>query len=176
MVGMAKVGESENARLRGPRFALSKFTAPRPVSRLANLALHRSPRDASRVVRRALGAAEAEGYVQTVLDTAPQLLGHVSANPDLYPHSDSRSTLVAAYLDARALARSHPRENAAVSLTDAELRVLAKLAEHLTYSQTASELYVSVNTVKTHVKNAYMKLGVTSRGEAISRATALELL
>ncbi len=143
----------------------------------ANLALLRSPRDAPHLVRHALRAAQQQGYVQTVLDTAPRLLDHVSSNPGLYPHPDQRSALVAAYLDARTQTRLTTREATPVQLlTDAELRVLAKLAEHLTYSQTASELYVSVNTVKTHVRNAYMKLGVTSRGSAISRATALELL
>jgi LuxR family transcriptional regulator, maltose regulon positive regulatory protein len=143
----------------------------------ANVALLQSPRDAPHLVRPALRAAQQQGYVQTVLDTAPQLLAHVSSNPGLYPHPDQRSALVAAYLDARTQGRMTVREATPVQLlTDAELRVLTKLAEHLTYSQTASELYVSVNTVKTHVRNAYMKLGVTSRGSAISRATALELL
>jgi LuxR family maltose regulon positive regulatory protein len=40
----------------------------------------------------------------------------------------------------------------------------------------ASELFVSVNTVKTHLKAIYRKLDVADRREAVSRARALELL
>ena len=76
----------------------------------------------------------------------------------------------------RTLGRWRPRETAAVSLTDAELRVLAELAENLTYSQTASELYVSLNTIKTHVRSIYLKLGSGSREEAVAAARGRGLL
>ncbi len=143
----------------------------------ANLTLVRSPADAPHVIRRALDAAHRLGYIQTVLDTAPQVLDHVSSNRDLYPHSEALAALVPAYREARAVTRGSPVETTrGQPLTDAEIRVLAKLAENLTYSQAASELYVSINTVKTHLKHAYMKLGVTSRRSAISRAMTLELI
>ena len=117
------------------------------------------------------------GILQTVLDTAPQILDHVSSNRDLYPHSEALAALIPAYRDARAVTRGSSLEmTRGQPLTDAEIRVLAKLAENLTYSQAASELYVSINTVKTHLKHAYMKLGVTSRRSAISRAMTLELI
>ena len=54
--------------------------------------------------------------------------------------------------------------------------MLTKLAEHYTYRRDRTELYVSINTVKTHVHHAYTKLGVSSRSAAISRATVLGLL
>ncbi len=143
----------------------------------ANLSLIRSPADAPHVIRQALDAAHRLGYLQTVLDTAPQVLDHVSANRDLYPHSEALATLIPAYREARAVTRGSSLDAArGQPLTDAEIRVLAKLAENLTYSQATSELYVSINTVKTHLKHAYMKLGVTSRRSAISRATTLELI
>jgi LuxR family maltose regulon positive regulatory protein len=85
--------------------------------------------------------------------------------------------MLAAHLDAQAATGSRPRGTAPVQpLTDAELRVLAKLAEHLSYSEAAAELFVSLNTVKTHVSHAYTKLGVTSRREAIARVAALGLI
>ena len=43
------------------------------------------------------------------------------------------------------------------------MRVLEKLSERLTYTEIAADLYLSLNTVKTHLRHAYMKLGVTSR-------------
>lgn len=54
--------------------------------------------------------------------------------------------------------------------------MLEMLPERLTYTEMASELYVSPNTVKTHLRHAYLKLGVTSRTSAIKRATTLGIL
>ena len=54
--------------------------------------------------------------------------------------------------------------------------MLEKLAERLTYAEMAAELYLSLNTVKTHLRRTYMKLGVTSRSAAVKRATSLGIL
>jgi LuxR family maltose regulon positive regulatory protein len=61
-------------------------------------------------------------------------------------------------------------------LTDAEIRVLEKLPQRLTYVDMASDLHLSLNTVKTHLRHTYMKLGVTSRSSAVKRAASLGLL
>jgi LuxR family transcriptional regulator, maltose regulon positive regulatory protein len=47
---------------------------------------------------------------------------------------------------------------------------------HLSISEIASELYVSRNTVKTHIRHLYEKLGTHGRGQAVTRARALGLL
>ena len=60
-------------------------------------------------------------------------------------------------------------------LTPAELRIL-KLLPTSTYVQMAANLYISRNTVKTHLRSIYHKLGVASRSEAIERAVDLCLL
>jgi LuxR family maltose regulon positive regulatory protein len=65
---------------------------------------------------------------------------------------------------------------AAEPLTDSETRVLAYLPTHLTASEIAGELYVSVTTVKTHMSHLYAKLGSHRRAEAVDRARALGLL
>jgi LuxR family maltose regulon positive regulatory protein len=57
-----------------------------------------------------------------------------------------------------------------------ELDVLRHLSDMLTTEEIATEMYVSVNTVKTHLKSIYRKLAVTRRGEAVRRAHHLELL
>jgi len=62
-----------------------------------------------------------------------------------------------------------------VPLTEAESRVL-KLLPTSSYQQIAATLYVSRNTVKTHVRSVYQKLGAASRSEAIRRAIDLRLL
>ena len=56
-------------------------------------------------------------------------------------------------------------------LSVAELRVLDQLATtHLTQPDIAAELHLSLNTVKSHVRSIYIKLGVASREEAILAA------
>jgi LuxR family transcriptional regulator, maltose regulon positive regulatory protein len=64
----------------------------------------------------------------------------------------------------------------AEELTDSETRVLRYLPTHLTGPEIASELFLSVNTVSTHTRHLYAKLGVHNRHEAVDRARALGLL
>jgi ATP/maltotriose-dependent transcriptional regulator MalT len=61
-------------------------------------------------------------------------------------------------------------------LTDRELEVLRLVAAGLSTREAASRLFVSFNTVHTHLRTIYQKLGVGSRAEAISRATEMGLL
>jgi len=61
-------------------------------------------------------------------------------------------------------------------LTDSETRVLRYLATHLSAREIGVELSVSANTVKTHVRHLYQKLGAHSRHEAVHRARAAGLL
>jgi LuxR family maltose regulon positive regulatory protein len=61
------------------------------------------------------------------------------------------------------------------ALTDREREVLRLLSTELSGPEIARQLYVSVNTVKTHTKRIYDKLGVHSRYEAIERAQQLGL-
>jgi LuxR family transcriptional regulator, maltose regulon positive regulatory protein len=61
-------------------------------------------------------------------------------------------------------------------LSERELAVLRLLASKLSQREIAAELYVSFNTVKTHTRAIFRKLGATSRAEAIERARELGLL
>jgi LuxR family transcriptional regulator, maltose regulon positive regulatory protein len=61
-------------------------------------------------------------------------------------------------------------------LSGSELRVLRYLPTNLTTPEIAAELYVSHNTVKTHVRNLYIKLGTHRRAEAVEFARDLGLL
>jgi LuxR family transcriptional regulator, maltose regulon positive regulatory protein len=58
----------------------------------------------------------------------------------------------------------------------AELAVLQCLATGLSRREIAAQLYISLNTVKTHTRELYRKLGATSRADAVARAEALGLL
>jgi LuxR family maltose regulon positive regulatory protein len=63
-----------------------------------------------------------------------------------------------------------------LTLTAAELRVLRMLPTHLSLPAIAKQLFVSPNTVKTHVRALYRKLDASSRSEAVSQAAAAGLL
>jgi ATP/maltotriose-dependent transcriptional regulator MalT len=60
--------------------------------------------------------------------------------------------------------------------TAAELTVLQCLATGLSRREIGAELYISLNTVKTHTRELYRKLGASSRAEAVAKAEALGLL
>jgi len=61
-------------------------------------------------------------------------------------------------------------------LSASELRVLRYLPTNLTRTEIARALYVSVNTVNTHMRNIYSKLGAHDRSSAVQRASELRLL
>ena len=87
--------------------------------------------------------------------------------------------LVAAFL-LRAIARDEPDAAGpawgGLALTRGETRVLRYLPTNLSAREIADELYVSVNTVKTHQRHLYQKLGASGRSQAVERARALGLL
>jgi LuxR family maltose regulon positive regulatory protein len=61
-------------------------------------------------------------------------------------------------------------------LSDRELEVLHLIAQDLSYQEIAEQIMVSLNTVRTHVKNIYSKLMVHKRSEAVAKARELNLL
>jgi len=61
-------------------------------------------------------------------------------------------------------------------LSPSELRVLRYLPTNMTRPEIARELYVSINTVNTHIRNIYSKLGTRRRSSAVQRARELRIL
>jgi LuxR family maltose regulon positive regulatory protein len=61
-------------------------------------------------------------------------------------------------------------------LSPSELRVLRFLPTNMTRPEIARELYLSINTVNTHIRNIYAKLGARGRSSAVQRARELRLL
>jgi LuxR family maltose regulon positive regulatory protein len=76
--------------------------------------------------------------------------------------------------------RTNVRKAADVSLadelSDSELAVLRLLPTQLSNREIGEELFVSVNTVKTHVRSIYAKLRASSREQAVGRAREIGLL
>jgi len=61
-------------------------------------------------------------------------------------------------------------------LSEREREVLRHVSGMLSTAEVAAEMYISVNTVKTHLRSIYRKLAATHRGEAVRRARQLELI
>ncbi len=61
-------------------------------------------------------------------------------------------------------------------LTESETRVLRYLPTNLSAPEIAAELYLSLNTIRTHMRHLYSKLGVHTRAEAVERARVFGLL
>jgi LuxR family transcriptional regulator, maltose regulon positive regulatory protein len=64
----------------------------------------------------------------------------------------------------------------AALLTESELAVLRFLPSHMTNQEIAESLFLSINTIKTHLSSVYRKLGVANRRQAIAQGRRLELL
>jgi LuxR family transcriptional regulator, maltose regulon positive regulatory protein len=137
---------------------------------------------------RALTLAEREGYIRLVVDEGPAMahLLREAAARGIRP--EYTGTLLAAFprTEARGLraeslepARSvlSPQSSALVEpLSEREFDVLRLLGTDLSGPDIARELMVSLNTLRTHTKNIYDKLGVNSRRAAVHRAEELKLL
>jgi LuxR family maltose regulon positive regulatory protein len=63
-----------------------------------------------------------------------------------------------------------------VELSERELMILRLLASELSQREIASELYVSFNTVKSHTRSVFRKLGVANRAAAVARGRELALI
>lgn len=127
-----------------------------------------------RSVEQALTLGEGERFRQrfTLPGIRPLLVSH-------FEQMTSHRPFIAQLLDAWSRTPA-PREVAALhaveSLSERERIVLRYLPSRLSAGEIAGELYVSVHTVKTHMRHIYRKLGATSRREAVDRARALDLL
>jgi LuxR family transcriptional regulator, maltose regulon positive regulatory protein len=86
------------------------------------------------------------------------------------------AALAALGVDGEAAVLAAEPEPLVEPLTERELAVLAELPTMRTNEEIARELYVSINTVKSHLMHLYRKLGVSSRRDAVRRARELGLI
>ena len=70
----------------------------------------------------------------------------------------------------------HPAPIIVEPLSDREREVLRLLSAMLSTAEIGTEMYISVNTVKTHLRSIYRKLSAARRGEAVRRARELKLI
>ena len=122
-------------------------------------------------LREALARAEREGYVRSFLDAEP------TVTDLLRPLGGTSDGHAAQILGSGRSPQLRHRSRAADpdELSDRELDVLRLLRSDLSGPDVARELHVSLNTLRTHTKHIYTKLGATNRREAVTRAAELGL-
>jgi len=160
--------------------ALDDLTPRHAIVRLlvlAAAAIERHDASAANILGGALHAARAQGFLNTIVTTAPQVTRHlVEHAAQLEPDPFTRDLIVAArQMQASQAGPVRHGPLLAEPLTAAEQRIL-KLLPESTYLQLADTLYISRNTVKTHLRSIYHKLGATSRAQALERAADLRLI
>lgn len=130
-----------------------------------------SPAEAEAHLLEAVGTASAHGLVQTVASAGPEVVEAIERLAWRVPPSWlARLRRVPA--NGSVLSSAALRERAR-SLTDRQLGILRMLPSRLTLREVADELYISVNTLKFHLKIIYRELGCGSRAEAAELARAL---
>ena len=124
-------------------------------------------------LERALVLAEPEGYVRIFVDEGPPMAALLAAAADRGTSPDYVRRLASS---SDAEVRVAPKQDLIEPLSERELEVLRLLGSDLSGPDIARELVVSLNTVRTHTKSIYAKLGVNSRRAAVRRADELGLL
>ena len=139
--------------------------------------------EALAALERALALAEPEGYARVFIDQGEAMAALLS-QVDILPAYVGR--LLAA-LENETTAEQRTTEEPALSpgldqsslvepLSERELELLRLIAAGMTNRAIAESLMVSVNTVKTHARSIYGKLGVRNRTQAAARARELGLI
>jgi LuxR family transcriptional regulator, maltose regulon positive regulatory protein len=132
-------------------------------------------RAANDSAERALAVAETDRLIFPFVMTGSRDL--LEAIPR---HATAHAALLIDILDVMRGSSIDPRDRPVAppvqDLTEMELRVLRFLPTNLSRQEIARELYLSVHTVNTHVRNIYTKLDAGDRSTAVKRARELRLL
>ncbi|WP_371688644.1 LuxR C-terminal-related transcriptional regulator [Micromonospora sp. KC207] len=134
-------------------------------------------RRAGRILERILELAAAEGFRRPFTRAEPGVRDLLAAHLDSgTAHWPTVSDLVRVTEEPPARPDPDPDRALDEPLTERELTILRYLQSILSNVEIAAELSLSVNTVKTHVRNIYRKLDATRRREAVRRARELHLI
>jgi LuxR family maltose regulon positive regulatory protein len=131
---------------------------------------------AAALARRALRTAGREELRTALSIGSPWLSAYVERHPDLLRlHGDLVAPLDGSRPPRQVTEGAAAGGIAPEPLTNRELQVLCRLGQLATTSEIAADLFVSANTVKTHVKSLFLKLAVNRRADAVRRGRELGL-
>lgn len=137
--------------------------------------------EAQRIMDQALSFAEEEGYVRPFCSNVFifPLLCEMKQNSSRFQQSSVLSRMIVASNTGDAGQGGPAKRRDAHTggeLTERELEILRLLAVGRRYKEIAQDLFVSMDTVKTHMRHIFEKLDVDSRVKAVNRARSLRLL
>lgn len=178
---MVRLAAARAAMCTGDHAAATAFCAPmtgrhgsetrvrlEALSIAATLAHEQGRDDDARIAwTRATATSRDSGLVRPLLTVPPAIREALTAAGDATPFADK----LAEWGDG-----PYPRPAPPVTLTEREAVVLDGLVRGGSIAQIAESLFVSTNTVKSQLQSLYRKLGVHSRGGAVSEATRRGLL
>ncbi|MGO4859051.1 LuxR C-terminal-related transcriptional regulator [Arthrobacter sp. 2MCAF14] len=130
-------------------------------------------------LRRAVALAEPEGYVSVFVDEGEAAANLLETLAKQGNASDYVTRLLESFGAKTRKTRDHStsaQQRLIEPLSERELQVLRLLSSELGGPEIARELLVSLNTLRTHTKNIYAKLGANNRRSAVRRAEELDLL
>ena len=135
--------------------------------------LHRDTA-AMAAITEAVDLAQSVSMVRPFLAAGPRVATLIARHRHVVAcHLEFTRELTPAVRDHETVATDPPPID---GLTERELAVLVYLPTMFRAPEIAADLFVSVNTVKTHQRSIYRKLGVATRREAVERARSLKLL
>jgi LuxR family maltose regulon positive regulatory protein len=115
---------------------------------------------------------EPDGYVRLYLDEGAAMLALLQDATDAYPQARRLLERATTSVEVAAV----PQQSLGEVLSQRELEVLRLLDSELTGPEIARQLYVTLNTLRTHTKRIFTKLDVTTRAAAVRRAYERGLL
>jgi LuxR family maltose regulon positive regulatory protein len=194
LMALGEHDEAWNLLERLLRWEESRERGGRVVEILTLRALNLSARgrrsEAVDVLRTALALAEPEGYVRTFTDEGPPMVALLeqvrkARRPSQRDAGSGASAEYVAGLLAALGAEDPSRAGSlppgapghlAEIVSEREIEVLRLLASGTANREIAEKLFLSLDTVKTHLKHIYSKLGVHSRTQAVAQARELGLI
>ena len=124
---------------------------------------------------RAVELGRPEGYIRPFVEEAAQVLSLLRVASASHPDPYLTQLIEHAHQAVPAAAVDKPG-SILEPLTVREREVLGYLPSHLSVPDIAARIYVSPNTVKSHLKSIYRKMGAASRGDAVTIAVSRGLL
>ncbi len=150
------------------------------VAEVARAALEREAGKRRKILSSTLSLAAARCYIMPLVQGGPPIrsLLESALKYPLPPQAQSfvRDRVLPWMPEREESPGSLPEQGGDWNLTDRELDVLGLLARGMTNQGMARELFLSENTVKTHLKRVFAKLDVANRTEAVERARRLGLI
>jgi LuxR family maltose regulon positive regulatory protein len=179
----------DGSKLHGiPQAGLAAIALGRVLAKRGNLAEAQTELESGLSARRRLPAMSPWPTLVGLLALAQVLIARGDRSEARAVLTEARA-IVELYPDAgifpdlferqeRKLRRTRPSRTESMDgqLTERELEVLRLLDGDLPVSELGKLLYVSPNTIRTHVKSIYRKLGVSSRKEAVEQAYTRKLI